>query len=59
MGTDARDAVALNCWFEDGACLATGVVAGVGWLAALDPLADGEGAAALDPPGGEAVIRRF
>ena len=49
MGTDARDAVALNCWFEDGACLATGVMAGVGWLAALDPLADGVGAALSVP----------
>ena len=36
MGEDARDGVFLNCWHWEGACLATGVGAGVGWLAALD-----------------------
>ncbi|MBR2796588.1 MAG: hypothetical protein IKE17_02430 [Clostridia bacterium] len=49
MGTDALDVVALNRWGGDGACLATGVMDGVGWLAASDPLARGDGAV-LDVP---------
>ncbi len=49
IGTDARDAVALNCWHEDGICMATGAMAGVAWLAASDPLADGDGAALSVP----------
>jgi len=43
MGTDARDAVALNVWHDEGACLATGAMAGAGWLAAADALACCEG----------------
>ena len=39
MGEGPGDLVALNCWGEDGACLATGAMAGAGWFAAADPLA--------------------
>ena len=39
MGADPRDRVALDRWAEGGACLATGAMEGVGWLAAADPLA--------------------
>ena len=49
MGTDARDAVALNVWHEDGACLATGAMAGTGWLAADDALACCEGSTLVVP----------
>ena len=43
MGTDARDGVALNCWYEDGACFATGAMPGVGWFAASDALSEDGG----------------
>ena len=49
MGTDALDAVALNRWGGEGACLATGAAAGVGWLASSDPLAEGDGGALTVP----------
>ena len=49
MGTDARDAVALNVWQGEGACLATGVMAGTGWLAADDVLAYCEGSTLVVP----------
>jgi len=44
MGADALDAVAVNRWGEDGTILATGAMAGAGWLAASDPLAEADGA---------------
>ncbi len=34
MGENPRDAVCLNTWHVDGACLAAGAMPGVGWLAA-------------------------
>ncbi len=49
MGTDARDAVALNVWQAEGACLATGAMAGTGWLAADDALACCEGSTLAVP----------
>ena len=49
MGTDARDAVALNVWQGEGACLATGAMAGTGWLAADDALAYCEGSTLAVP----------
>jgi len=36
LGEDRRDAVWLNAWHEDGACLATGACGGAGYLAAGD-----------------------
>ena len=49
MGTDTRDAVALNVWHWEGACLATGAMAGMGWLAADDALAGCEGSTLVVP----------
>ncbi len=43
MGSDNRDAVALNRWHEDGICLVTGAMSGAGWFAAYDALASCEG----------------
>ena len=63
MGVDARDAVALNDWHEDGACFATGAAAGAGWFAASDALAgpgpdrcafSGRGGL-MDPEGGSTL----
>ena len=39
MGTDRRDAVALECRWEGGACLAEGAMDGAGYFAAADALA--------------------
>ena len=39
MGEQPRDAVCLNAWHGGGACFATGVMPGVGWLAAPDAAA--------------------
>ena len=39
MGEGPRDAVCLNAWHGGGACFATGVMPGVGWLAAPDAAA--------------------
>ncbi len=53
MGGDARDAAYLNTWHADGACFASGVGAGVGWLAAPNAAAtDGSGRVALLGRGG-------
>jgi len=49
MGADEKDAVAVNAWGEDGACLATGAMAGAGWFAASHALAQGDGAAITVP----------
>ena len=38
MGTDASDNVAVNAWYEDGVCFATGAMPGAGWFAASDAL---------------------
>ncbi len=50
-GADERDAVALNCWHEAGACLATGACGGAAWFAASD-------AGALPGPGRCAFLGR-
>lgn len=51
MGSDSRDAVVLNAWHDDGACMASGAMPGVGWLAAMD-------AGAMPGPGRCAFLGR-